>query len=421
MPQRKAQTKPERASTLAQLTARMRHTLRLFCSAVFVIPALLLLLLAEILIFGLGLNGRLNTYVERLEHTQNTALEVALARAAEMEARSLSKLIPTQGSASVGTQKPDDKPRSGNPSDIPDLRPRDIDDILNQETDILVEQFEQEQAEAEAAAAAAAQATSEQTPAGDKDKAELDRLIHAGVAALVEGDMRRCVLSFEQAMLINPKHPALLYYYGMAYDKLLNPNKARQYYSDLYAMRDAAGKYFEKAARRLTYGINHPSDMRGKLAFGPKYERASRSEDGQTVEVVLPVLLAEREDLLAEDIYIHIQFFDIESGKTIKLADQAPELLWENETPTWQDYEERLIARYTIPNQHGKPNTSNYYGFTAKLYYKGEPMDCISSPAVLILHEQRLQSPGQQYDNSILPDDGLDYSFEEAIPYADFQ
>ncbi len=394
----------------------MRSTLRLFCAPVFVVPVLLLLLLAEILVFGLGLNGRLNTYVERLEHTQNTALEVALARAAEMEAQSLSKLIPTQGSASVGTQAPDASAHPSNPSDIPDLRPRDIDDILNQETDILVEQFEQEQAAAEAAA----KEKSEPDPADKKQQAELDRLIHAGVAALVEGDMRRCVLSFEQALLINPKHPALLYYYGMAYDKLLNPDKARQYYSDLYSLRDAAGKYFEKAARRLTYGINLPSAMRGKLAFGPKYERASRNEQGQTVEVVLPVLLAEREDILAEDIYIHIQFFDIESGKNIKLSDHAPELLWENETPTWQDYEERLIARYTIPKLHGKPNPSNYYGFTAKLYYKGEPMDCISSPAVLILHEQRLNSKNQ-YNNSILPDDGLDYSFEEAIPYADFQ
>lgn len=392
----------------------MRSTLRMLCSAVFVIPALLLLLLAEILVFGLGLNGRMNTYVERLEHTQNTALEVALARAAEMEAQSLAKLIPTKGSASVGTQAPAMVSTSNDSGDVPDLRPRDIDDILNQETDILVEQFEQEQA------AAVAKTKQEEAPADNKDQAELDRLIHAGVAALVEGDMRRCVLSFEQAILIEPNHPALLYYYGMAYDKLLNPDKARQYYAELYAMRDKAGKYFEKAARRLTYGINLPSAMRGKLAFGPKYERSSRGEDGETVEVVLPILLAEREDLLAEDIYIHIQFFDIENSKDIKLADQAPELLWENETPTWQDYEERLIARYTIPNLHGKPNNSKYYGFTAKLYYKGEPMDCISSPSVLILHEQRLNS-NNQLNNSILPDDGLDYSFEEAIPYADFQ
>lgn len=394
-----------------------RNILRVLCSAVFVIPALLVLLLGEILLFGLGLNGRLSTYVERLEDTQTLALEVALAQAAEMEARSLAKLIPTQGSASIGTQAPNDSANADDNSDIPELRPRDIDDILNQETDILAEQFEREQA---AIAQENDETQSPQETVLSDDQIELDRLIRAGVEALIEGDMRRCVLSFEQASIINPKHPALLYYYGMAYDKLLNPDKARQYYSDLYQLRDEAGKYFEKAARRLTYGINRPSAMRGKLAFGPKYERSSRTDEGQSVELILPVLLADQEDLLAEDIYLHIQFFDIESNKKIKLSDQAPELLWENETPTWHDYEERLIARYTIPKQHGQPSSNTYYGFTAKLYYKGEPMDCISSPAVLILHEQRLNNQNS-YHNSILPDDGLDYSFEEAIPYSDFQ
>ncbi len=407
----------KRVATITRYKASIRNFSRMLSSAMFIVPALLLLLLAEVLLFGLGLNGRLSSYVERLEDAQNKALDIALAQAAEMEAESLAKLIPTQGSASIGNQPP--PPSDTNAAnEAPVLRPRDIDDILNQETDILVEQFEKEQAEAEAKAIT--ERADEPSPVSNDEKLqELDRLIHAGVAALIEGDMRRCVLSFEQAMLINPKHPALLYYYGMAYDKLLNPDKARIYYTDLYQLRDEAGKYFEKAARRLTYGINLPSSMRGKLAFGPKYERASRKDGEQTVELVLPILLADNEDLLPEDIYIHIQFFDLENGKVIKLSDRAPELLWENETPTWQDYEERLIARYSSGPQHGAPNRSAYYGFTAKLYYKGEPMDCISSPAVLILHEQRLNKQ-ESYNNSILPDDGLDYNFEEAIPYSDF-
>ena len=61
-----------------------------------------------------------------------------------------------------------------------------------------------------------------------------------------------------------------------------------------------------------------------------------------------------------------------------------------------------------------------YYGFTAKLYYKGEPLDCISTPSALILHEQRLNSRRRgMLPGGLLPDDGLSPYTEEAVPYSD--
>ncbi len=64
-----------------------------------------------------------------------------------------------------------------------------------------------------------------------------------------------------------------------------------------------------------------------------------------------------------------------------------------------------------------------YYGFTAKLYYKGEPLDCISSPSALILQEQRLNSRRRSRQqqapvHGLFPDDGL--IPEEASPVSDF-
>ncbi|XBD73366.1 hypothetical protein ABFY27_10735 [Akkermansia massiliensis] len=48
-----------------------------------------------------------------------------------------------------------------------------------------------------------------------------------------------------------------------------------------------------------------------------------------------------------------------------------------------------------------------YYGYTAKLYYKGEPMDCHASPPVLFLLEQMNQSSPsgmpEIYDGGLLP------------------
>ena len=52
-------------------------------------------------------------------------------------------------------------------------------------------------------------------------------------------------------------------------------------------------------------------------------------------------------------------------------------------------------------------NRLKYYGYTAKLYYKGEPMDCHASPPVLFLLEQMNQSSPsglpEIYDGGLLP------------------
>ncbi len=237
--------------------------------------------------------------------------------------------------------------------------------------------------------------------------------------------MRLCVLSFERAIAISPNHPALLYYYGMAYDKLLNPNKAREYYMRLFRLRDRAGKYFQRASRRLTYGFEQPAAMRGKLAFGPQNVRHTYDdEEGERVSILLPVLLAPGEEVKPDDIYVTFQAFDLVNGRKIEFARLAkPQMSWQNATPTWQDSEEDLFIEYAVPpltrEEIDAYGDLKYYGFTAKLYYKGEPLDCISSPSALILQEQRLLSRrANSSSGGLLPDDGLDS--EEATPASDF-
>ncbi len=259
----------------------------------------------------------------------------------------------------------------------------------------------------------------------EEDAAELDRLIRKGVSAMTAGDMRLCILSFEQARTVEPNHPALLYYYGLAYDKLLNPNRAREFYMRLFRMRDRAGSYFERASRRLTYGLEQPSAMRGKLSFGPHQVRHSYDEEeGERVSILLPVLLAPGEEVRPDDLYVTFQAFDLVNGRKIEFARLArPQMAWEKGTPTWTDCEENLLIDYAVPaltrEELEAYGDLKYYGFTAKLYYKGEPLDCLSSPSALILQEQRLLSRrATSGRNHLLPDDGLES--ESAVPAADF-
>ena len=372
----------------------------------------------ELAVLGVGVTRRLDMAYER-------SLEVSRAHLAVIEAREFERQNEQpKGSAGVtapSTQEEDD------PDAPPPLRARDVDTILAQEGGFDFMDLGTE--EPEPAPAATDSAVDEITgKLSPEDREELDKLIRQGVAAMTAGDMRQCVLSLEEASLLCAEHPALLYYYGMAYDKLLNPKKAREYYTKVFQMRDKAGNYFKRAAHRLTYGFDQPAAMRGKLSFGPHQLKHTYSPDsGEQVDLLLPVMLAPGEDVRLEDLYIHVQFFDLVNGRRIGFSRGKVNWNWQNEKPDWAEWEENLVFSYSVPpltqEEMDVYGDVRYYGFTAKLYYKGEPLDCLSTPSSLILHEQRLKSRSQQQHvptNSLLPDDGLVPEYEEALPASDF-
>lgn len=386
-----------------------------------VIMGLALVVAAELTVLGVGLS-------RRLEMSYQHALEVSRAQLAVIEAREMETEHLHHGSAGIAANEDSSTAEAEDAGEdaAPPLRARDVDTILAQEGGL---DFDDESPSSES--------STEQPPPspGDiaatsalsaEDREELDLLIRKGVTAMTAGDMRLCILSLEEARTLAPEHPALLYYYGLAYDKLLNPEKARSFYTKVFQMRDAAGIYFARASRRLTFGFEQPSAMRGKLSFGPHQVRHTYdAEQGESVDILLPVMLAPGEEVRPDDIYITIQFFDLVNGRKIEFSRMAtPKLSWQNEKPDWHEWEENLLVTYAVPaltqEELDAYGDLKYYGFTAKLYYKGEPLDCISSPSALILQEQRLNSRRRAPRNGLLPDDGLDGSYEEAQPVSDF-
>ncbi len=386
------------------------------------------ILLVQLASLGLGLAHQWRQMSAELLHVQQLKLE---------EAQILADATSSQGgkrNAQPQLTTPD--PHNSDPDSAnPQLVARDVDTILEQEdmSDILKRLAEEDQQRLAAAQqqsrqqGGATSAPPSPANAEAKREEEFQRLCHEGMTALIAGDMRRCILSLSQASTIHPKDPALLYYHALAYDKLLNPDKAQEYYMELFNMRDQAGEYFQKASQRLTYGFANPEAMRGKLAFGAHLTRIDyQVERGESVEVVFPILLAPEEDIRPEDVYIHIQFFDLTKGGDIQLSHHDPVMTWQNTTPTWESGEERLMVNYSIPvptqEQLDAFGEMKYYGFTAKLYYRGEPLDCISTPSSLILREYQLRNaqnqPQQSGNYDLLPDDNI-FSEDEATPASD--
>ena len=296
----------------------------------------------------------------------------------------------------------------------PPLREADLGTLVFEETGAVIN-IEKEPTPTEAAAPTDA-ITSAFEKLSAEDAKELEHLIREGISALVEGDMLRCVQNFENAYSISTEHPALLYYYGMAYDKLRNPDKARKYYTEVFRMRSSAGKYYDLAKRRLEHSFEQPSDLRGKIAFGPYTHRHTEDSEGEeTITMRLPILLAPNTYINPQDLLIQIQFYILVDNRKIQYAPGNPIIVWENEEQDWSDNEENILITYKLP-QFSKEEADaygdvSYYGFTAKCYYKEEPVDCISNPSALILHEQRIKARAArqktQLTPSLLPDDGL--------------
>lgn len=429
----KETTEPPTEASAARRAASRRRSLRRLWRYVLSRRFAMLLLCAciacELVVLAVGTWRRMDAlYQHKVELAR---LELAREEAAVMA----STLEGRDGAASLGgaPESPTDADEE-DPDAAPPLRARDVDVIVAMEStdtdDASTETTEADSTEdgssAEDGKAAPEQATSAET--AREDEQEADSLIRKGVAAMVAGDMRACVVALEEARTLAPSHPALLYYYGLAYDKLQNPAKAREFYNKLFRMRESAGKYFVRASRRLEHGSSGES-LRGKIAFGP-FRTAVESDDlgGQHVTILLPVMLTPGEEVRAEDIYIHVQCFVLRNGRKVIFSPVKPKLTWQQEQPTWEDVEENLVISLELPPPGQDPSVDAsalaYYGFTAKLFYKGEPMDCMGSPSALILHEQIMNSrrSGRTRSNDssdgLLPDDGLDFS-EEALPMSE--
>lgn len=412
---RRLRTCPARAG---QLSARaLRKAAGAFSSRRFVVWCLSLVIVAELSVLGIGVVRKLELAAERTEQASRVYMAAVEAQALGEQLRARDDGAADIGAtAAAATEQPESTAGDG----APPLRPRDVETIVFDATGELPDLAP---ATDSAAATSVAPAVSEPLDAqgnklSEEDTEELDSLIRKAVEAMVAGDMRLSVLCLEQANAISPEYPAMLYYYGMAYDKLLNPEKARDYYTRVFRQRDRAGKYFERASRRLTYGMEQPSAMRGKLSFGPPLLSHTYDDyGGDSVTLRLPILLAPGEEVRVEDILIRLRFFVLVNNRKIEFSSVKPQMQWENATQSFENCEENLIVTYKLPlltdEEQGAYGSRRYYGYTAKLYYRGEPLDCMSSPSALVLHEQMLDARAAQaqlhsaVSSGLLPDDGL--------------
>lgn len=237
----------------------------------------------------------------------------------------------------------------------------------------------------------------------------LKEKLYAAKVLRRKGDLARAMLALEAGLDEHSEEPALLYELGLAYENLRNFRRAREIYLQLFKMgSEAGGEFFIRAGEKLSHGFADPVRYRGKLGFGSIIPRHQKLEDG-TEELILrvpveitPGLEVDPADLkIAVDFYDRVGRDDIESTVGVLVEER-----WLHEPVNWEDGEEILQLQWRLPPlskfEREIVGERTYYGFVAKIYYKGEPMDAFASPRNLFLIRKSSDSQFLPMDEDFL-------------------
>lgn len=333
--------------------------------------------------------------------------------------------MPVAVAAEAAPQAPSAAIEDGDPADVAAVpgtsseKPRSVEEMLRDAD--LSDPADDPEPAAVAAAVPGSRDVSSQAPRAPEDPAEamppmteeVAELVKAARYAQIDGDLKVAVVKLEQAMRLEPDNPVVLYYYGLTYEWLRNADKSREFFLKVYTQREKAGKYFARAARHLQAGFSSPADLRGDMSFGTILEyRDPECPAGERVKLIVPILMKDGLNVRPEDLRVIVQFFDKVNGKKVeKTHAPEPSSRCVTEPADWADGEEIMEVTYYMPPLTEEETIAygslKYYGYTAKLYYKGEPMDCHASPPVLFLLEQMNQSSPsgmpEIYDGGLLP------------------
>lgn len=333
--------------------------------------------------------------------------------------------MPVAVAAEAAPQAPSAAIEDGDPADVAAVpgtsseKPRSVEEMLR-DADLSDPADDPDPAAVAAAVPGGGDVSAQAPPASDNPAEamppmteEVAELVKAARYAQIDGDLKVAVVKLEQAMRLEPDNPVVLYYYGLTYEWLRNADKSREFFLKVYTQREKAGKYFARAARHLQAGFSSPADLRGDMSFGTILEyRDPECPAGERVKLIVPILMKDGLNVRPEDLRVIVQFFDKVNGKKVeKTHAPEPSSRCVTEPADWADGEEIMEVTYYMPPLTEEETIAygslKYYGYTAKLYYKGEPMDCHASPPVLFLLEQMNQSSPsgmpEIYDGGLLP------------------
>jgi len=229
-----------------------------------------------------------------------------------------------------------------------------------------------------------------------------------GIEARDEGDMRAALESFREALAYLPAHPRVLYEIATTYETMSLADRATPLWEQIYQMGADAGEIHAIADSRLRGATTlRPMLVPDSLTIGSvSAERDPSIQTGEQVLLKIPLLTEAGTAISANEVELHVLFFDLVDGTQIaQTTADPPSTRWASGPDIdWQGVpEEVLEVTYHQPYTTGTSERRNFYGYLIKLYYQGQLMDQLAEPRTLFDFISPAE-PTSEPDPSLFPD-----------------
>lgn len=254
---------------------------------------------------------------------------------------------------------------------------------------------------------------------------QVEKLVEDAHILHLDGDVVRAILKLDEAEILDPKEPAIIYRRALVYEDMRNWERASDAYAALYELGPETGEYHQIAADKLANGVKDSPDI-VPFQLGNVVQRVSK--DRLHANVTIPIRRITDRDFEPSQIEIRIFFYDIVDNKSVEAVPKQREdniaKRWITEPADWsQSVEESIEAEYQLPDLDRANihlfGERKYFGQVVELYYKGELMDQYASPGRLHgIHAQeqfkhQIQPEMLPFDMQDLEGDGTEFLLPE--------
>ena len=236
-------------------------------------------------------------------------------------------------------------------------------------------------------------------PAVSPATARLNELLTLASALEDRGDMNNALTHLREAYALAPEDPRVLSELATAYEKIGAVDKAMDLWQQIFKMGKAAGSYYDMASTKLVPPDSTP-DAESKhddegflpgsvLAIASITRADSLETPGKKFSLNVPVKA--RPGALIDDVHavtVYVIFYEQTDDKTIVQTNANVTNNWITTPIDWNQnniqilqvgYSAAMLDKKTI---NLEPRT--YYGYIARVYYKGQLQDAHAEPASLL-------------------------------------
>lgn len=242
----------------------------------------------------------------------------------------------------------------------------------------------------------------------------LEKLLKEARAYRVMGDVERSTLKLEEAQLMEPDNPNVLYEMGVNFEELGVYDNATDYFMKVHKLGPLkAGALFKKAATKLERGV--VPDTRGLAVLnGVRVLEPLVDAGGERRRVNLAITAAPEREFDPDLVHVQVHFFEESNGDLRKapIDTSDPDATGSQCTSMpydWGDGEEIVEVWYQLPPRDRADREifgeRKFHGFVAELYYDEKLLDIRAQPRTLVqeIRLMKKQSSGDDWNPDLDP------------------